>query len=169
MTMCAAPPDDAMATGERLIWCEVAILFCVPFLSEEWIFCGEVVFSGDWEASVAVWAACAAAGAGVHGGLPVVAMLAGPPDFFLATVADGVWCEGKVFLSIPLAEEFFSVVALAKACQRFSHGLLPPFYVKPLRNQYSAAISEGVRADFWLGLLAWRKFSLEIVCALTTA
>lgn len=158
MAMCAAPPDDAMATGEHLVWCEVAVFLCVPFLSKEWIFCGEVVFSGDGETSAAVGAACTAAGAGVHGGLPVVAVCAGPPDFFLAAIADGFRCEGKIFLSIPLAEKIGAVVALAKACQGFSHGLLPPFYVEPLRNQYSATISEQLRADFRQKLLAGTKF-----------
>ena len=96
-------------------------------------------------------------------------MFAGPPDFFLAAVADAFRGEGKISFAVPLAEEFFSVVALAKACQGFSHGLLPPFYVEPLRNQYSAAISEDSRADFRQKLLAGTKFSPEIVCALTTA
>lgn len=158
MAMCATPPDDTMAAGEHLVWCEVAIFLCVPFLCEEWEFCSEVVFSGDGETSAAIGAACAAAGAGVHGGLPVVAVCAGPPDFFLAAVADGFRCEGKISFAVPLAEEFFSVVALAKACQGFSHGLLPPFYVEPLRNQYSAAISEDSRTDFRQKLLAGTKF-----------
>lgn len=158
MTMCAAPPDDAMAAGEHLVWCKVAIFFCVPFLSEEWIFCGEVILSGDGKTSAAVGTACAAAGAGVHGGLPVMTLCAGPPDFFLAAVADGFRCEGKVSFAVPLAEKIGAVIALAKACQGFSHGLLPPFYVEPQRNQYSAAISEGARADFWLELLARTKF-----------
>lgn len=138
MAMCAAPPDDAMAAGEHVARCEVAVFLCVPFLGEEWIFCGEVVFSRDGETAAAVGAACAAAGAGVHGGLPVVAVFTDPPDFFLAAVADAFRCEGKIFLSIPLAEKIGAVVALAKAGQGFSHGLLPPFYVEPLRNQYSA-------------------------------
>ena len=103
--MCAAPPDDAMAAGEHVTRGEVAVFLCVPFLSEEWIFCGEVVFSGDGKASAAVWTACAAAGAGVHGGLPVVAMHASPPDFFLAAVADGLWGEGKIFLRCPTRGE----------------------------------------------------------------
>ena len=158
MAMRTAPPDDAMAAGKHLVWCEVAVFLCVPFLSKEWIFCGEVVFSGDGKTSAAIWAACAAAGAGVHGGLPVVTLLAGPPDFFLAAVADGFWGEGKIFLSIPLAEKIGAVVALAKTCQGFSHGLLPPFYVEPLRNQYSATISEQLRADFRQKLLAGTKF-----------
>lgn len=158
MAMRTAPPDDAMATGEHLVWCEVAVFLCVPFLSKEWIFCGEVVFSGDGKTSAAIWAACAAAGAGVHGGLPVVTLLAGPPDFFLAAVADGFWGEGKIFLSIPLAEKISAVVALAKACQGFSHGLLPPFCVEPQRNQYSAAISGGSCAGFRQKLSAGTKF-----------
>ena len=158
VAMCAAPPDDAMATGEHLVWCEVAVFLCVPFLSKEWIFCGEVVFSGDGKTSAAIWAACAAAGASVHGGLPVVALCAGPPDFFLAAVADGFRCEGKISFAVPLAEKIGAVVALAKAGQGFSHGLLPPFYVEPLRNQYSAAISEDSRADFRQKLLAGTKF-----------
>ena len=74
VAMCAAPPDDAMATGEHLVWCEVAVFLCVPFLSKEWIFCGEVVFSGDGKTSAAIWAACAAAGASVHGGLPSISV-----------------------------------------------------------------------------------------------
>ena len=164
--MCAAPPDDAMAAGEHVTRGEVAVFLCVPFLCEEWIFCGEVVFSGDGKASAAVWTACAAAGAGVHGGLPVVTLCAGPPTFFLAAVADSLRCEGKIFFAVPLAEELFSVVALAKACQGFSHGLLPPFYVKPLRNQYSAAISEDSRADFRQKLLAGTKFfARDCLCA----
>ena len=158
VTMCAAPPDDAMAAGEHVARCEVAVFLCVPFLGEEWIFCGEIVFSGDGEASAAIGAACAAAGAGVHGGLPVVAVCAGPPDFFLAAVADGLRCEGKIFFAVPLAEKISAVVALAKASQGFSHGLPPPFYVEPLRNQYSAAISEDSRADFRQKLLAGTKF-----------
>lgn len=158
MAMRTAPPDDAMAAGEHLVWCEVAIFLCVPFLCEEWIFCGEVVFSGDGKTSAAVWTACAAAGAGVHGGLPVVAVCASPPDFFLAAVADGFRCEGEVFFAVPLAEKIGAVVALAKACQGFSHGLPPPFYVEPLRNQYSAAIYEDSRADFRQKLLAGTKF-----------
>ena len=158
MAMCATPPDDTMATGEHLVWCEVAIFLCVPFLCEEWIFCGEVVFSGDGKMSAAVWAACAAAGAGVHGGLPVVAVCAGPPDFFLAAIADGLRCEGKISFAVPLAEKIGAVVALAKAGQGFSNGLPPPFYVEPLRNQYSATISEQLRADFRQKLLAGTKF-----------
>ena len=96
----------------------------------------------------------------------MVTMFAGPPDFFLAAVADAFRGEGKISFAVPLAEEFFSVVALAKACQGFSHGLLPPFYVKPLRNQYSAVDSEGVRTDFWLELLAGTKFFVrDCLCA----
>ena len=156
--MRTAPPDDAMAAGKHVARGEVAIFLCVPFLCEEWIFCGEVVFSGDGKASAAVGAACTAAGAGVHGGLPVVAVFTCPPDFFLAAVADGLRGEGKIFFADPLAEKIGAVVALAKTCQGFSHGLLPPFYVEPLRNQYSAAISEDSRADFRQKLLAGTKF-----------
>ena len=121
--MCAAPPDDAMAAGEHLTRGEIAVFLCVPFLGEEWIFCSEVIFSGDGESSAAIGTACAAAGAGVHGGLPVVTVCAGPPDFFLAAVADGFWYEGKISFAVPLAEQIGAVVALAKACQGFSHGL----------------------------------------------
>lgn len=156
--MCAAPPDDAMAAGEHVTRGEVAVFLCVPFLRKEWIFCGKIVFSGDGKTSAAIGAACAAAGASVHGGLPVVALCAGPPNFFLAAVADGLWCEGKISFAVPLAEKIGAVVALAKAGQGFSHGLLPPFYVEPLRNQYSAAISEDSRADFRQKLLAGTKF-----------
>lgn len=123
VTMCAAPPDDAMAAGEHVARGEVAVFLCVPFLGEEWIFCSEVIFSGDGESSAAIGTACAAAGAGVHGGLPVVAVFTCPPDFFLAAVADGFRGEGKISFAVPLAEKIGAVVALAKTCQGFSHGL----------------------------------------------
>lgn len=166
--MCAAPPDDAMAAGEHVTRGEVAIFFCVPFLSEEWIFCGEVVFSGDGEAAATIRTACTAAGAGVHGGLPVVAVFTCPPDFFLAAVADGLRGEGKIFFADPLAEKIGAVVALAKACQGFSHGLhLLSMWSRyginiPLRFLKTHALIFG--RNYWLE----QNFSPEIVCALTT-
>lgn len=168
MAMCAAPPDDAMAAGEHLIWCEVAVFLCVPFLRKEWIFCGKIVFSGNGKAAAAVGAACAATGASVHGGLPVVAVFTCPPDFFLAAVADGLRGEGKIFFADPLAEKIGAVVALAKACQGFSHGLhLLSMWSRyginiPLRFLKTHALIFG--RNYWLE----QNFSPEIVCALTT-
>lgn len=166
--MCAAPPDDAMAAGKHVARGEVAIFLCVPFLCEEWIFCGEVIFSGDGKAAAAIGTACAAAGAGVHGGLPVVAVFTCPPDFFLAAVADGLRGEGKIFFADPLAEKIGAVVALAKACKGFSHGLhLLSMWSRyginiPLRFLKTHALIFG--RNYWLE----QNFSPEIVCALTT-
>ena len=87
------PPHESMAAGQDIGWGEGGIFGWVPLTSEIWIGCGEVVHAGQRQSSAAIWAACAAAGAGVDGGLPVVTVGTGPPDFAFAAVADAVGSE----------------------------------------------------------------------------
>ena len=87
------PPHESMAAGQDIGWGEGGIFGWVPLTSEIWIGCGEVVHAGQRQASAAIWAACATAGAGVDGGLPVVTVGTGPPDFAFAAVADAVGSE----------------------------------------------------------------------------
>ena len=54
--------------------------------------------------------------------MPVMAVGAGPPYAVLAAAGDGLWCEGEIFLGVPLGEEFFAVFAVAEIGQGFAHG-----------------------------------------------
>ena len=107
------PPHESMAAGQDIGWRERGIFGWVPLTSEIWIGCGEVVHAGQRQASAAIWAACAAAGAGVDGGLPVVTVGTGPPDFAFAAVADAVGGEWRVARAVPLGEKIFALVAMA--------------------------------------------------------
>ena len=107
------PPHESMAAGQDIGWGEGGIFGWVPLTSEIWIGCGEVVHAGQRQASAAIWAACATAGAGVDGGLPVVTVGTGPPDFAFAAVADAVGSEWRVARAVPLGEKILALVALA--------------------------------------------------------
>lgn len=107
------PPHESMAAGQDIGWGEGGIFGWVPLTSEIWIGCGEVVHAGQRQASAAIWAACATAGAGVDGGLPVVTVGTGPPDFAFAAVADAVGSEWRVARAVPLGEKILALVAMA--------------------------------------------------------
>ena len=107
------PPHESMAAGQDIGWGEGGIFGWVPLTSEIWIGCGEVVHAGQRQSSAAIWAACAAAGAGVDGGLPVVTVGTGPPDFTFAAVADAVGGEWRVARAVPLGEKILALVAMA--------------------------------------------------------
>ena len=107
------PPHESMAAGQDIGWGERGIFGWVPLTSEIWIGCGEVVHAGQRQSSAAIWAACAAAGAGVDGGLPVVTVGTGPPDFAFAAVADAVGGEWRVARAVPLGEKILALVAMA--------------------------------------------------------
>ena len=107
------PPHESMAAGQDIGWGEGGIFGWVPLTSEIWIGCGEVVHAGQRQSSAAIWAACAAAGAGVDGGLPVVTVGTGPPDFAFAAVADAVGSEWRVARAVPLGEKILALVAMA--------------------------------------------------------
>ena len=107
------PPHESMAAGQDIGWGEGGIFGWVPLTSEIWIGCGEVVHAGQRQSSAAIWAACATAGAGVDGGLPVVTVGTGPPDFTFAAVADAVGGEWRVARAGPLGEKILALVAMA--------------------------------------------------------
>ena len=107
------PPHESMAAGQDIGWGEGGIFGWVPLTSEIWIGCGEVVHAGQRQSSTAIWAACATAGAGVDGGLPVVTVGTGPPDFAFAAVADAVGGEWRVARAVPLGEKILALVAMA--------------------------------------------------------
>lgn len=107
------PPHESMAAGQDIGWGERGIFGWVPLTSEIWIGCGEVVHAGQRQSSAAIWAACAAAGAGVDGGLPVVTVGTGPPDFAFAAVADAVGGEWRVARAVPFGEKILALVAMA--------------------------------------------------------
>ena len=107
------PPHESMAAGQDIGWGEGGIFGWVPLTSEIWIGCGEVVHAGQRQSSAAIWAACATAGAGVDGGLPVVTVGTGPPDFAFAAVADAVGSEWRVARAVPLGEKILALVAMA--------------------------------------------------------
>ena len=118
----ADPPDFSMRAGQDVMRGEAAILCGVPLAGELGISGGEVCFAVDGAPVCAEGAACAAAAAGVDGGLPVVAVGACPPYAVLAAAGDGLWCEGQVACAVPLGEEFFAVFAVAEVGQGFAHG-----------------------------------------------
>ena len=121
VAMGTLPPNEAVAAREHVGRGEVAVLCGVPLAGELGISGGEVCFAGDGAAACAIGAACAAAAASVDGCLPVVAVGAGPPYAVLAAAGDGLWCEGEIFLGVPLGEEFFAVFAVAEIGQGFAH------------------------------------------------
>ena len=113
MAFITNPPDFAPGAGDDVARREVAIFGWVPLTSEIWIGCGEVVHAGQRQSSTAIWAACATAGAGVDGGLPVVTVGTGPPDFAFAAVADAVGGEWRVARAVPLGEKILALVVMA--------------------------------------------------------
>ena len=124
MAFVADPPDFFVAGGGDVLGGEAAVFLWVPLAGELGVSGGEVCFAGDGAAACAIGAACAAAAAAasVDGCLPVVAVGAGPPYAVLAAAGDGLWCEGEIFLGVPLGEEFFAVFAVAEIGQGFAHG-----------------------------------------------
>ena len=107
------PPDFAPTAGDNVGWSEGAVFGWMPLSGEIWIGCGEVVHAGQRQASAAIWAACATAGAGVDCGLPVVTVGTGPPDFAFAAVADAVGSEWRVARAVPFGEKILALVAMA--------------------------------------------------------
>ena len=107
------PPHKPMAAGQDIGWGEGSIFGWMPLTSEIWIGCGEVVHAGQRQSSAAIWAACAAAGASVDGGLPIVTVGTGPPDFAFAAVADTVGGEWRVARAVPLGEKILALIAMA--------------------------------------------------------
>ena len=122
MAVGAKPPHKLVAAGKDVGRGECAVFGWVPLAGELGVSGGEVCFAGDGAAACAIGTACAAAATGVDGGLPVVAVGAGPPYAVLAAAGDGLWCEGEIFLGVPLGEEFFAVFAVAEIGQGFAHG-----------------------------------------------
>lgn len=116
-----APPHTLVAAGQELLWREIAIFCRVPLARKLGIECGKVVFTGDGLAACAVGTACAAAGAAVDGGLPVVAFLAAPPHAPLAAARDGLRCERQVACAVPFGKQVFALFAMAEIGERFSH------------------------------------------------
>ena len=118
----AKPPHELVAAGKDVGRGECAVFGWVPLAGELGVSGGEVCFAGDGAAACAIGTACAAAATGVDGGLPVVAVNAGPPYAVLATAGDGLWGEREIFLGVPLDEELFAVFAVTEIGQGFAHG-----------------------------------------------
>ena len=117
----AKPPHEPVAAGKDVGRGEGPVLCRLPLAGEVGISGGEVCFAGDGAPTCAIGAACAAAAAGVDGGLPVVAVGAGPPYAALAAAGDGLWGEREIFLGVPLDEELFAVFAVTEIGQGFAH------------------------------------------------
>ena len=117
----AKPPHEPVAAGKDVGRGEGPVLCRLPLAGEVGISGGEVCFAGDGAPTCAIGPACAAAAAGVDGGLPVVAVGAGPPYAALAAAGDGLWGEREIFLGVPLDEELFAVFAVTEIGQGFAH------------------------------------------------
>lgn len=113
MPLLAAPPDETMAAGKKGAGLEVAVFGGVPFFDQRWVEGGEVCLTGDRQMFVAIRTAGACAGACVHGGLPMMAVGAGPPNAAFAAAADGVWRQRQIARAVPLGKKIFALQAMA--------------------------------------------------------
>ena len=99
------PPNSAATAWQNLFWCEVAVFCWVPFGSDLWIFCGEIVESRQDFDVLAIWATAVTSCAAGDDGLIFVAFVADPPDFFIAGWGDLVWPQRAIFRRVPLTGE----------------------------------------------------------------
>ena len=101
----ALPPNLSPAAGEHLVGCEGAVFGWVPFGSDLWIFCGEIVESRQDFDVLAIWATAVTSCAAGDDGLIFVAFVADPPDFFIAGWGDLGWPQRAIFRRVPLTGE----------------------------------------------------------------
>lgn len=100
--MAAAPPGHVVAAWQHVVGSKVTVFRRVPFFCQIRIASGEIGFTGNGQTPAAIGTSSAAAGARVHGGLPVVPLGAGPPDMLFAAMADGFRGERQVPCLVPL-------------------------------------------------------------------
>ena len=99
------PPNSAATAWQNLFWCEVAVFCWVPFGSDLWIFCGEIVESRQDFDVLAIWATAVTSCAAGDDGLVFVAFVADPPDFLIAGWGDLVWPQRAILRRVPLTSE----------------------------------------------------------------
>ena len=99
------PPNSAATAWQNLVRCEVAVFCWVPFGSDLWIFCGEIVESRQDFDVLAIWATAVTSCAAGDDGLVFVALVADPPDFFIAGWGDLIWPQRAILRRMPLAGE----------------------------------------------------------------
>lgn len=113
VALAAAPPSHVVAAWQHVVRRKVTVFRRVPFFRQIRIAGGEIGFTGNGQTATAIGTSSAAACAGVHGGLPVVPLDAGPPDMLFTAMADGFRGERQVPCIVPLFQQFFPLLALA--------------------------------------------------------
>ena len=102
VTMAAAPPSHVMAAWQNVVGSKVTVFRRVPFFRQIRIAGGEIGFTGNSQTATAIGTSSAAAGAGVHGSLPMVPLATGPPDMLFAAMTDGFRGKWQVPYIVPL-------------------------------------------------------------------
>ena len=128
----AAPPNEAVAAGQNLVRCQAAVFRGVPLFGDVGIEGGEIGFAGNGQTAAAIGTASAAAGANVDGGLPVMAVGAGPPDFAFAAVADGVGGQGLVACAVPFVQKAGPLFTPTELGETFTHNDHLLFFITKL-------------------------------------